>query len=368
MAGPWGALISNAGTKARARITLGTAVVLVQAATFAAAWFVASDYRTRLHAGEVPGWLAPWLATVGLLALGAVGTAVVARVYGKALECRHRELTKKYDGQVTRMTATRDALIFGLAKLADYRDSDTGKHLERIASYSELLARAYDRPDGRDEPEINEDYIRCLKLASSLHDIGKVGIPDSILLKPGRFNEQERALMEQHPLIGADTLIAIREKLGDDELINMGLAIALEHHERWDGSGYPFGLVGEQADLSARIVALADFYDALTSERVYKKAATHEKTRELILGASGTHFDPALVEAFERVHETFAATRDRLQPAVHPELSHTERMNRAMERIGDRPIEDGGEGVRRRLNETANESLRETPRSRSEAA
>ncbi|MEM1330472.1 MAG: HD domain-containing phosphohydrolase [Planctomycetota bacterium] len=352
----WKGIICIAGERARGRITLGTAVVLVQAATFAAAWFVASDYRARLTSGEVPGWLIPWLAVVTLLGAGTAGTAIIARVYGRTLELRHKALSKRYDDQVDRMTATRDALIFGLAKLADYRDSDTGKHLERIASYSALLAEAYTRPEGRDEPEIDEAYIRCLRLASSLHDIGKVGIPDSILLKPGRFTPEERALMEQHPLIGADTLIAIREKLGDDELINMGLAIALEHHERWDGSGYPFGLHEDQIDLSARIVALADFYDALTSERVYKAAASHEETRQLILDARGKHFDPALVDAFESIHHRFAEARENMKPVLDPEVTHAERMSRALERLtnGSNRAQDN-EGVQRRLAETADE-------------
>lgn len=221
-----------------------------------------------------------------------------------------------------RLRNTRETLIFGLAKLADYRDSDTGKHLERIAEFSELLASAYEYPDDAPPPDgsiaegpVTDDWIRVLRMASSLHDIGKVGIPDSILLKPGPLTDLERTIMQRHTEIGADTLIGISEKLGKDDMVAMGLVVALQHHERWDGGGYPMGLCGYDISLAARIVALADFYDALTSDRVYKKASTHEETRELILASRGTHFDPAVVDAFDRVHEQMRAAKERLQPA-----------------------------------------------------
>lgn len=215
---------------------------------------------------------------------------------------------------------TRDALILGLAKLADFRDSDTGKHLERISAFSGMLARAYELP--ADAPvsgsiadgPIGEDWITTLELASSLHDIGKVGIPDDILLKPGPLTTTEREIMQRHTEIGADTLIEISERLGKDDLVAMALVVALQHHERWDGSGYPMGLSGYDIALAARIVALADFYDALTSDRVYKSASTHEETRKLILENRGRHVDPAVVDAFERIHERMAQTKASLSP------------------------------------------------------
>jgi len=220
-----------------------------------------------------------------------------------------------------RLRNTRETLIFGLAKLADYRDSDTGTHLERIAEFSELLARAYEYPEDAPEPDgsiaegpVTEDWIHVLRMASSLHDIGKVGIPDSILLKPGPLTDLERSIMQRHTEIGADTLIRISEKLGRDDMVALGLVVALQHHERWDGTGYPMGRSGYDISLAARIVALADFYDALTSDRVYKKASSHEETRELILANRGTHFDPAVVDAFERVHERMRAVKDLLRP------------------------------------------------------
>jgi putative two-component system response regulator len=196
-----------------------------------------------------------------------------------------------------------------LAKLADHRDSDTGRHLDRICAYSRLLAEAI-----RDQrPEIDDQWIERLTLASSMHDIGKVGVPDRILLKPGTLTHEEFDVMKRHPLIGADTLIAIRERMGDDELLRMSIEVALSHHERWDGSGYPFGLAGEQIPLSGRIVALADVYDALTSKRVYKEAFPHARAVAIIRSESGKQFDPMLVEAFERVSDGFDGIRRELQ-------------------------------------------------------
>lgn len=217
-----------------------------------------------------------------------------SRRYKDSLEQANRELASEVERQVSSGLAKRNALIFGLAKLADYRDTDTGAHLERIGAYAGVLANAM----RAQYEEIDERWINRLVLASSLHDIGKVGIPDSILLKPGRLTPEERETMEKHTLIGADTLLAIRAKLGPDEFVDMGVEIALQHHEKWDGSGYPFGLSGEDISHPARIVALADFYDAVTSKRVYKDAMSHEQACDLIIAQRGAHFDPEVADAF----------------------------------------------------------------------
>jgi len=230
---------------------------------------------------------------------------LASKRYHDALEQSNEKLNKEVAKQVRAGLGKRNALIFGLAKLADYRDTDTGAHLERIGFYARILADAltpkYD--------EINAKWIDRIVLASSLHDIGKVGIADSILLKPGRLTPEERTEMEKHALIGADTLLAIRSKLGPDEFIDMGIEIAMSHHEKWDGTGYPFGLKGEAISLSARIVALADFYDAVTSKRVYKDAMSHEETSELIRSLAGTHFAPDVAEAFFVNEAEFNAIR-----------------------------------------------------------
>jgi HD-GYP domain-containing protein (c-di-GMP phosphodiesterase class II) len=247
------------------------------------------------------------LAVVGLT---AAGLWLLVRRYDTMLETINRDLEAEVGRKVKSGLSSRNALIFGLAKLADYRDNDTGKHLERICRYCELLGNQL----RSSFPEIDDAWIERLRLASSMHDIGKVGIPDAILLKPGMFTPPERRLMEQHPLIGADTLVAIRERLGDDDLLNMGIQVALYHHEKVDGSGYPFGLVGDDIPLCARVVALADVYDALTSRRVYKTSIPHEKARKIILDSRGTHLDPRVVDAFESMHLVFEATQAELQP------------------------------------------------------
>jgi response regulator RpfG family c-di-GMP phosphodiesterase len=231
---------------------------------------------------------------------------LASRRYKDALEETNAELGCEVTRQVNSGLAKRNALIFGLAKLADYRDTDTGAHLERIGLYARVLASSM----SEHHEEIDARWIDRIVLASSLHDIGKVGIPDAILLKPGRLTPEERVEMEKHALIGADTLLAIRAKLGPDEFIDMGVEIALQHHEKWDGSGYPFGLKGREISLPARIVALADFYDAVTSKRVYKDAMTHTEASELIAKLNGSHFDPQVAQAFFANEREFNAIRE----------------------------------------------------------
>lgn len=241
----------------------------------------------------------------GVFLLTGLILFLATKRYRDTLEQANEELNTEIARQVRAGLAKRNALIFGLAKLADYRDTDTGVHLERIGLYARVLADAL-TPKHR---EIDMKWIDRIVLASSLHDIGKVGIPDSILLKPGRLTPEERSIMEKHALIGADTLLAIRAKLGPDEFIDMGIEIALQHHEKWDGTGYPFGLTGEEISLAARIVALADFYDAVTSKRVYKDAMSHNETSELIKSLRGTHFDPDVVDIFCANEDEFNAIR-----------------------------------------------------------
>lgn len=195
----------------------------------------------------------------------------------------------------------RNTLIFALAKLAESRDSDTGLHLERIAAYSRVLAEELRAT----LPELNDDWIMNLQLASSLHDIGKVGIPDAVLLKPGKLTPEERLEIEKHPGIGADALNAILARQPGDELLRMARNIAASHHERWDGKGYPGKLKGAEIPLEARIVSVADVYDALTSKRVYKPAMPHEEAVKMIASGSGTQFDPVVVGALERCELVF---------------------------------------------------------------
>ena len=239
-------------------------------------------------------------AVLGILLLGRSAEQAVARAR---------------DGRIAaeRMVDAREALILGLAKLADYRDTDTGRHLDRIAQYSELLAKHLCQAHPERYPLVDAAWIERLRLASVLHDIGKVGIPDAVLLKPGRLTAQERSVMELHQIMGAETLSTIKQRLGADELIDMGIHVAMRHHEKWDGTGYPDGLAGEAIPLSARIVALADFYDAVTSKRVYKDAMTHAEASALIAEGRGSHFDPAIADAFEALADRFDFVRSNFQ-------------------------------------------------------
>jgi HD-GYP domain-containing protein (c-di-GMP phosphodiesterase class II) len=251
-----------------------------------------------------------WATASGVLLLGVtlLGSSILARKYDSLLVRMNAQLEAEVDQRTRQGLAIRNGLIFGLAKLADYRDTDTGKHLERICQYSAMLATELKR----EFPEISQPWIEQLRIAASMHDIGKVGIPDSVLLKPGKLTPDERTVMEAHTVIGADTLTAIRRRVGDDDLLNMSIQVTLSHHERFDGKGYPFAIAGDQIPLSARIVALADVYDALTSKRVYKPAMSHEEARKIILQARANHLDPRVVDAFERIHANFDRVRAEL--------------------------------------------------------
>lgn len=210
-----------------------------------------------------------------------------------------RQAVRRARGVIKR----RDAVIFSLARLTESREDSTGKHLDRIRAFVEVLAKELSSK----YPQIDGDVIALLGSASSLHDIGKVGIPDAVLLKPGPLTSEERAIIEQHPIIGGDCLSAIKQCLGEDDFIKIACEIAVAHHECWDGSGYPFGLTGDQIPLPARIVAVADVYDALTTARVYKEAKKHDEAREIIIDAAGTMFDPEVVDAFRAREKEFAA-------------------------------------------------------------
>ena len=244
-------------------------------------------------------------AVLSVMGLTALSTLWVMRRYDYVLEDINRSLEDEVERRTHENLRARDALIMGLAKLADCRDNDTGLHLERISRYSCLLAERL----ADFHPEIDEAWIDRLRLASSLHDIGKVGVPDELLLKPGRFTPDEHRRMQSHTTIGADTLIAIRRELGDDDLLDMSICIALEHHERWDGTGYPLGIEGEKIALEARIVALVDVYDALTSWRVYKAAMSHDEAVAIIVESAGSHFDPVIVGVFRSIEHEFDAVR-----------------------------------------------------------
>jgi len=227
------------------------------------------------------------------------------RVY---IERYNRNLEERVMRQVRQITSAQIATIFAMSKLAESRDPETGAHLERMREYCRLIAETLSHKK-KYEMIVDRQFIDNIYAASPLHDIGKVGVPDNVLLKPGKLDVPEWAVMKTHPIIGAETLRAVDRQHPGNNFIKTGIAIAEFHHERWDGSGYPYGLKGERIPLEARILALGDVYDALTSRRCYKEPFTHERTREIILEGAGQHFDPEIVEAFLEMESEFIRIR-----------------------------------------------------------
>lgn len=224
------------------------------------------------------------------------------------------QLEKMIRTRTRELELTRDLVFSSLAKLAESRDPETGQHLARIQHYTRLLAE-----DLRDHvcyrTQLNHATIETIVRSSVLHDIGKVGIPDHILLKPGRLTPDEFEIMKQHASIGARTLESAVKNTQCPDFLKTAAQIARFHHERYDGTGYPSGLTGHDIPLAARIVAVADVFDALTSNRVYKNAMPAADARELINAEAGQHFDPVIVEAFNRQWEGFRALASANQAA-----------------------------------------------------
>lgn len=199
--------------------------------------------------------------------------------------------------KVREISESQMATIYALVKLAESRDDDTGEHIVRTSEYCRLLATAL-RASGHYSDEIDDAFVENITKASPLHDIGKVGIPDVVLLKPGRLTPEEFDTMKTHVTLGYNTLAMVHNQYPENAFVRVGMDIARYHHEKWDGSGYNGKLHGTAIPLAARIMAVADVYDALRSKRVYKDAFSHEKSMGIILQGSGNHFDPLLVEVF----------------------------------------------------------------------
>lgn len=189
--------------------------------------------------------------------------------------------------------------IYSLAKLAESRDKFTGNHIDRVGSLCLKLAKQINKSIYTKNNCNKEDFIQSIELASTLHDIGKIGIPEDILMKPSKYTKQEFHIMKTHCMLGSTTLREIQNKYSKNDFINMGIDICESHHENWDGTGYPKELVGNNIPFSARIVAVIDVYDALISERPYKEAWTEEDSLKEIYSLSGTKFDSDIVDAFK---------------------------------------------------------------------
>ena len=237
-------------------------------------------------------------------------TMFLVRRFEQQVDEVHNSLDQEVQSRTQSLVKTRNAVIFGLAKLAESRDNDTGNHLERVRCYVTLLAGEM----AKSNPTITGHYVANLAVASSLHDIGKVGVPDAILLKPGKLTPSERQAMQMHAELGGECLGAIQRQLGEDGFLEVAFQVAMFHHEQWDGSGYPHGLQGRDIPLPARIVALADVYDALTTDRPYRPAMSHAEAREWIVTHYGTQFDPEVVEAFVAREKDFVRLGQSLRP------------------------------------------------------
>jgi putative two-component system response regulator len=230
---------------------------------------------------------------------------VRARVRNHLELKRHRDHLEKLVAERTRRLALTQAVtIESLATLAEYRDPETGGHIKRTQNYVKALAvRLKDHPRFRDE--LQEDTIELLYLSAPLHDLGKVGVPDNVLLKADKLSDEEFEEMKKHTVYGEEALRITEQKLGGDSFLHYAREIAHTHQEKWDGTGYPQGLRGDEIPLSGRLMALADVYDALISKRVYKPPFPHEKAVEIIVEGKGKHFDPDIVDAFLELEDTF---------------------------------------------------------------
>jgi PAS domain S-box-containing protein len=239
------------------------------------------------------------------------------------LEKQKRTLEAAYQFSNDELRETQFAAILAMARLVESIDEDTEGHIDRVRHYSRVLTADL-RTHPKHTDHINDEYIDLMFHLSPLHDVGKVGIPDSILKKPGKLTADEFKIMETHTTIGADALRAAGDRLKRKSIFAIAEMIARYHHSKWDGSGYPAvhingefrPLRGEEIPLSARIVALADVYDALSSKRPYKDAFPHKKVREIIIGDRGIHFDPDVVDAFIELEEEFQSIRRQYTPGT----------------------------------------------------
>jgi putative two-component system response regulator len=234
-----------------------------------------------------------------------VRTHLQLRAMQRTLERQNEYLEELVQQKVQEIIGTQLAVVFALSKLTEARDYETGRHVEHVRVFCRELSNELRKNPGYSDI-ITKDFLQNIYCASPLHDIGKVGIPDEILLKNGKLTSQEFEIMKKHSEIGANMLEMIQKEHPGNSFVIMGIEITRHHHEKWDGAGYPDGLKGHEIPLSARIMALVDAYDAMRSKRPYKQPYSHERTCKNIMQDSGTHFDPDVVDAFLRIESRFA--------------------------------------------------------------
>ncbi|MGZ9738356.1 HD domain-containing phosphohydrolase [Pseudomonas sp. GNP012] len=245
------------------------------------------------------------------LVLARVQTQLKIKAAADFLRDQNDFLEQEVQRRTREVVAIQDVTIQAMASLAETRDNETGNHIRRTQHYVRLLAELL-RDHPRFNPFLDDDSIRQLFRSAPLHDIGKIGIADHILLKPGRFTPEEFEIMKTHTTLGRDAIQRAEDQLGlSVDFLRMAKEIAYSHQEKWDGSGYPQGLVGEEIPMSARLMAVADVYDALISRRVYKAGMPHEQAVEIIRQGRASHFDPDVCDAFLANAEQFHVIAER---------------------------------------------------------
>lgn len=240
-----------------------------------------------------------------------VATQLSLRNARRELEEHNQNLEKLVQERTAQLYLMQEAIIVAMASMAESRDQETGNHIRRTQNYVRALARhlqTHPRLSAKYGAELSDEAIELLYRSAPLHDIGKVGIPDRILLKPGNLDREEFEVMKMHAVYGRDTIMLVEKHIGgSNSFLMFAREIAHSHQEKWDGSGYPQNLVGEQIPLSARLMAVADVYDALISKRVYKPAFTHQQALDVMRKGRGSHFDPDVLDAFFEIEGEFAA-------------------------------------------------------------
>jgi putative two-component system response regulator len=241
------------------------------------------------------------------IVLARVATQLSLTRARQLLKDQNRHLEHLVEQRTQELMQMQEATILAMASLAETRDNETGNHIRRTQAYVAALARQLsDHP--RFSAVLTEENIELLFKSAPLHDIGKVGVPDRILLKPGKLTPDEFEIMKLHTVYGRDAILAVEKHLGGSNgFLTFAREIAYSHQEKWDGSGYPEGLRGDAIPLSARLMAMADVYDALISKRVYKSAFSHEEALDIIREGRGSHFDPDIFDAFLQIEQSFRA-------------------------------------------------------------
>lgn len=269
-------------------------------------YFISQRFRNRnlvvllaslvvIFSGIIPSLIEREIKTAFL---GMTFMAIILYCYYDDLT--KQELADNLAKQNERIKTIQSGVIIGIANLIESRDNSTGAHVKNTSNYVSMLVHAA-KDEGLYPEEIDDDFIEMVVSAAPLHDIGKISVPDNILRKPGKLTDEEFDIMKEHTIEGGNMIYQVLEETNDEEYIRVAYEVAAYHHEKWNGNGYPKGLVGEDIPISARIMAIADVYDALTMERVYKKPIPVEKALSIIEEDAGSHFDPILAPLFVKI-------------------------------------------------------------------